>query len=85
MAVASDGLTCIYKQWVSLNIIKKSANRFVKKIGFKIENEYEDHNQSNPKLIGILTVLSCIVGPNLVILAWTADEMSYGADRLNMR
>ena len=26
-------------------------------------------------LIGILTVLRCIFGPNLVILAWTADEL----------
>ena len=40
-----------------------------------IENEGEDHNQSCPKLIGILIVLRCIFGPNLVILAWTADEL----------
>ena len=44
-------------------------------MGFKIENESEDQNQSSPKLIGIWTVLRCVFGPNLVILAWTADEL----------
>ena len=39
----------------------------------KVKNE--DQNQSSPKLIGILTVLRCIFCPNLVILAWTADEL----------
>ena len=53
---------------------QKGANKFGRKIGFKIENESEDQNQSSPKLVGILTVLRCIFGPNLVILAWMADE-----------
>ena len=48
-SVASDGLTYIYKRRVSLNIIQKSANKFGRKIGFKIENESEDQNQSSPK------------------------------------
>ena len=72
-SVTSDGLTNIYKRRVSLNIYKKGTNKFGIKIGFKIENESEDQNQSSPKLIGILTVLRCIFGPNLVILAWMAD------------
>ena len=73
-SVASDGLTNIYKRWVSLNIYKQGVNKFGRKIGFKIENESEDHNKSSPKLVGILTVLRCIFGPNFVILAWMADE-----------
>ena len=73
-SVARDGLTNIYKRQVSLNIYKKGANKFGRKIGFKIENESEDQNQSSPKLIGISTVLRCIFGPNLVILAGMADE-----------
>ena len=73
-SVASDGLTNIYKRRVSLNMYKKGANKFGRKIGFKIENESEDQNQSSQKLVGILTVLRCIFGPNLVILAWMADE-----------
>ena len=73
-SVASDSLTNIYKRRVSLNINKKGANKFGRKIGFKIGNESEDHKQSSPKLVGILTVLRWIFGPNLVILAWIADE-----------
>ena len=73
-SVARDGLTDIYKWRVSLNIYKKGANKFGRKMGFKIENESEDQNQSSPKLIGISTVLRCIFGPNLVILAGMADE-----------
>ena len=73
-SVASDGLPNIYKRRVSLNIYKKGANKFGRKIGFKVENESEDHNQSSPKSVGILTMLKCIFGLNLVILAWMADE-----------
>ena len=36
-SVASDGLTNIYKRRVSLNIYRKGANNFGRKIGFKIE------------------------------------------------
>ena len=61
---------------VSLNIYKNSANKFGRKTGFKIENEIEDQDQSIPKLIGILTHVFCTFGPNLVILAWTGDELS---------
>ena len=34
--------------------------------------------QSNPKTIGILTKVFCTSGPNLVVLAWTGDELSHG-------
>ena len=61
---------------VSLNIYKNSANKFDRKTGFKIENEIEDQDQSIPKFIGILTHVFCTFGPNLVILAWTGDELS---------
>ena len=61
---------------VSLNIYKNRANKFSRKTGFKIENEIEDQNQSIPKLIKILTPVFCTFGPNVVILAWTSDELS---------
>ena len=61
---------------VPLNIYKNSANKFIRKTGFKIENEIEDQDQSIPKLIGILTQVFCTFCPNLVILAWTGDELS---------
>ena len=39
------------------------------------EDELEGHGQSLPKIIGILTKMFCTSGPNLVILAWTGDEL----------
>ena len=59
---------------VSLNIYKNSANEFGKKTGFKIENEFEDQDQSIPKFTGILTELRCIFGQNLEILTSTGGE-----------
>ena len=50
----------------------------VEKMGFKIENGIEDHDQSIPKLIGILTELRCIFGKNLEILTSTGGEWSCG-------
>ena len=73
-SVVSDGLTDIYKRRVSLNIYKKGAYKFGRKIGFELENESEDQNQSSPKLKGTLTVRRCILGLNLVIIAWMTDE-----------
>ena len=34
--------------------------------------------QSNPKTIGIVTKVFCTSGRNLVVLAWTGDELSHG-------
>ena len=34
--------------------------------------------QSTPKTIGVLTKLFCTSGRNLVVLAWTSDELSHG-------
>ena len=61
---------------VSLNICKNSANKFGSNTGFKIENEIEDQDQSIPKLTGILTQVFFTFGLNLVIRAWTGDELS---------
>ena len=43
-----------------------------------IKNEIEAEGLSCPKSIGILTVLRCISGLNLVILVWTGDKLSCG-------
>ena len=48
LMVTSDGLSNIYRRGVSLNIYKKGANKFGRKLGFKIENESEDQTQSSP-------------------------------------
>ena len=43
-----------------------------------IKNEIEAEGLSCPKWTGILTVLRCVSGPNLVIVAWTGDKLLYG-------
>ena len=49
---------------------------FGRKTGFKNWKWNWDQDQSIPELIGILTQVFCTFGPNLVILAWTGDELS---------
>ena len=61
---------------VSLNIYKNSVNKFGRKTGLKIENEFEDQDQSIPKFTGILTELRCTFGQNLEILTSTGGEWS---------
>ena len=50
------------------------------------KNSIEAEGLSSPKSIGILTVLRCISGPNLVILAWTGDKLScqQAQNRINL-
>ena len=75
-AVRAPAITKCIRAMVSLNIYKNNANKLGRITGFKIENEIEDQDQSIPKLTGILTQVFCTCGSNLVILAWTGDELS---------
>ena len=45
---------------------------------FQVQFDLEDHRQSPHKTIGILIKVFYISDPNLVILAWTADELLHG-------
>ena len=45
---------------------------------FDVKFDLEGQDQSPHKTIGILTKVFYIYGPNLVILAWTGDELSRG-------
>ena len=45
---------------------------------FEVKFDLEGHSQSPPKTIGILTKVFYTFGLNLVILAWTGDELSRG-------
>ena len=57
-------------------ILWKSSNGIKFYFQVKFDPEYQD--RSTPKSIGILTILRCIFGPNLVTLAWTNDKLSCG-------
>ena len=45
---------------------------------FDLKFDLEGQGWLAPKTIGTLTKVFCIFGPNLVILAWTGDELSRG-------
>ena len=45
---------------------------------FEVKFDLEGQGQLSQKTIGILTKVFCFSGPNLVILAWTIDELSLG-------
>ena len=77
---AYGGVT--WNRWSHSNIYNKNdANNIFSgwyKIGFEIKNEIEGQCQSSPKLTGILTVLRCILGPNLEIVSWIGGEWWHG-------
>ena len=45
-------------------------------LDFKVKFDLEGQGPLPPKMIGILTKLIFTSGPNLVILAWTGDDLS---------
>ena len=45
---------------------------------FEVKFDLKGHGQSTPKTIGILTEVFYTYGPNLVILAWTGNELLRG-------
>ena len=47
-------------------------------VDFQVQFDLEDHRQSTHKTIGILIKVFYISDPNLVILAWTVNELSHG-------
>ena len=45
---------------------------------FEVKFDLEGQGQLPPKTIGIFTKVFCFSGPNLAILAWISDELSWG-------
>ena len=45
---------------------------------FEVKFDLEGQGQSPPKTIGIFNKVFYTYGPNLMILAWTGDELSRG-------
>ena len=56
-------------------VIARTSSNWVN-FDFEVKFDLEGQGQSPPKTIGILTKVT--YGPNLVILAWTGDELSHG-------
>ena len=63
--------------WTGDELSREQAQNGVN-FGFEVKFDLECQGQSPPKTIGILTKVFYTYGPNLVILAWTGDELSRG-------
>ena len=63
--------------WTGDELLHRQAQNGVN-FDFEVKFDLEGHDQSPPKTIGILTKVFYTYGPNLVILAWTGDELSRG-------
>ena len=63
--------------WTGDKLSRGQAQNEVK-FDFQVKFELEVQGQSPPKIIGILNKVFCTYVSNLVILAWTADELSCG-------
>ena len=63
--------------WTDDELLHRQAQNGV---NFDFEGKFDlaGKGQSPPKIIGILTNVFYIYGSNLVILAWTGLELSYG-------
>ena len=51
------------------------------KFDFQVKFDLEGQGRSPHKTIGTLTKVFCISAPNLMILAWTDEELSRGQTR----
>ena len=76
-SVVSDGLTKYITDGLT-KYLQKQRKKIGRKTGFKIENEFENQDQSIPKFTEILIELRCIFGQNLEILTSTGGEWSGG-------
>ena len=63
--------------WIGDELLCRQAQNGVT-FDFEVKFDLEGQGQSPPKTIGILIKVFYTYGPNLVILAWTGDELSCG-------
>ena len=69
------GLNLVILAWTGYELSGQQAQNGVT-FDFVVKFYLEGQGQSPPKTIGILTKVFYTFGPNLVILAWTGDELS---------
>ena len=76
----TSGPNLVILAWTGDELSRGQAQNGVK-FDFEVEFDFKGQDQSPPKTIGILTKVFYIYGPNLVILAWTGEELSRGQAR----
>ena len=73
----TSGPNLVVLTWMGDELSRGKAHNWVN-FDFDIKFDLEGQGQSPPKTIGMLTKVFYIYGTNLVILAWTCDELSRG-------
>ena len=74
---STSGPNLVALAWMGDELSREQAQNWVN-FDFEVKFDLEGQGQSPPKTIGILTKVFYTYGPNLVILAWTGDELSRG-------
>ena len=72
-----SGPSLVILAWTDDKLLCRQAQNEVK-FEFQVQFDLEGQGRSTPKTLGILTILGCISGTNLVFLAWTGDKLLYG-------
>ena len=73
----TSGSNLVAVAWTGDELSRGQAQNGVN-FDFEVQFDLEGQGQSPRKTIGILTKVFYTYGPNLVILAWTGDELSRG-------
>ena len=73
--LSTSGPNLVALAWMGDELSCREAQNVVN-FDFELKFDLEGQGQSPPKTIGILTKVFYTYGPNLVILAWTGDELS---------
>ena len=81
--VSTSGPNLVALAWTGDELSRGQAQNGVN-FDFKVKFDLEGQGQSPLKTNGILTKVFYTYGPNLVILAWTGDELSSGQTRKNL-
>ena len=71
---STSGPNLVALAWTGDEVSRGQAENGVH-FDFEVKFDLEGQGQSPPKTIGILTKVFYTYGPNLVILAWTGDEL----------
>ena len=74
---STSGPNLVALAWTVDELSREQAQNGVN-FDFEVKFDLEGQGQSPQKTIGILTKVFYTYGPNLVILAWTGDELSRG-------
>ena len=74
---STSGPSLVALAWKGDELSRRQAQNGVN-FDFEVKFDLKVQDQSPPKTIGILTKVFYTYGPNLVILAWTGDELSRG-------